>query len=269
MKHFVASSLVALALLSHPSNAEESGNAFCAKLRKATTPESGAIYYEESGGRIVRLEDGHSLQRRDWDFFYFRKRSDDASGQPGAVIVKIVYAASGPEFDNVSLFNNGKKVASGCKASSIARYERFHGRSAERNACIRSTFHQGGGDAFNTLDPVERRREFLFGAPGIDTRSFDAAALELMSAVFQNLYGPEHRKGNDQNANEATRGNSYRSMILNYSGQDKDGSCIRFAPVFQPNYTAATFSITDMIERDGVPLRDQVKVSIAAAPPAR
>src|SRR5262249_17335062 len=145
--------------------------------------------------------------------------------------VKVIYALESLDStarnasNVVGLYNNTKTVGRRCKTIKIEHYERFHGASRERNSCLKVTFHQD--TPLSSLEPIERRRSFLFGAPGVDTSSFDDAVLRILPQIFENLFGPEHWK-TQQGESKPPGGNLYRSWLINYSGQAEDGSCIRF-----------------------------------------
>jgi hypothetical protein len=247
-----------------PCEADEAGDKFCAELRANLIPAHAAIYYRGPNGVPTQLNDKDSLPRRsEFDFFYFRNRSDQSLERPGAILVRIIYAlkrAAGDgdgDGDNVTLLNNLKTVRRACKTTEITPYERFHGASRARNSCLKNSFHQTA--PFNTFGPVERRRQFLFGVPGVDRRGFDDAALSVIRQIFEEVFSPENWKF-QQGDSKSPNHHDYRSWLFNYSGQAKEGSCIRFNPAIYPEYTEATVLVTDLLEKaegDFYPTRAQ------------
>jgi hypothetical protein len=252
--YLLALTTICVALIrSHAAEADPAGTAFCSRLiAQMKTPIANKIYFSGRDGTIVQLQSNAEIPRGQTDLYFYRYRSNEATDQAGAVAVKIVYfkASSLPEAQ-VTLFNSNKTVQQRCKVTKVERYERFHGESEEPNSCIRTSFHQGyrrGDPPFNTLDPVARRREFILGVSGEDTRGFGEVIWQVAQSPFE--YTSVKKLFTDSSSSGAPQSTavSYRSQIYNYSGQSPTGSCIRFSLLSDIDDVSANIGVSDLLE---------------------
>ncbi|HXO71520.1 MAG TPA: hypothetical protein VN838_21350 [Bradyrhizobium sp.] len=251
MRNYIAAlTAIATTILASPTaSADPAGTAFCSQLltqAKANPPVANKIYVAGRGGVITQLQNGAELGRGQTDLYFYRYRVSDATNRAGAIAVKIKYLRpSNQTQDQVTLFNSRKTVQARCKVTDIERYERFHGASEEPNTCIKRSFHQGD-PPFNTLDPVSRRREFAFGAPGLDTSGIGAAIWRVANPF--DYTSPEKLFARGANpASPQTSTMSYRSQIYNYSGEGQAGSCIRFVLLSDGADLSANIVVTDLL----------------------
>jgi hypothetical protein len=229
-----------------PAAADPLGDAFCGDLRaKIHSPAAGEIYFKDSTARIQPLTHyGRFSGSGPVDFYYYRNRSDVSQSEPGVVTVKISFALNKADSSAVvGLLNSSKAVPNRCNPIKIERYERFHGDSNEPNSCLQYGFHQRA--PFNTLGTPARRSSFLFGASGVDTRPVTAELAAVVPSMFSNISSWFSSNTTDTSQGAAER---YRSWIINYGGQQQNGTCIHFQPVFLPEYDGATIFVNDLLE---------------------
>jgi hypothetical protein len=229
--------------------ADAPGTAFCARLvAKYPNPTANKIYFEGADGP-KQLIDNEQLDRGQTNLFYYRKRTESGDEGTGAFVVKLRYARSiAKDEDRVILFNSKKTVQNRCKVSPIGRYEGFHGAGEEPNTCIKYSFHQGyrrGDPKFNTLEPPNRRREFVFGLPGQGAPGISFVLLDLAKNIF--VY-PEKVFPGDKASQVQSSKTYYRSQIYNYSGEAPTGSCLRFVLLSGRDDLAADIDLSDLVE---------------------
>lgn len=235
--------------LSGPALAAGGDSVPCVDLGIADA-QNGDIYFRPPRGKLIKLNAGQQIKRNEFargSLWVASALLDKGGSISTAFNIRFTFLSDDDgkrDISNiqVALLNNRQKNS--CPHRSVKVYEFYHSDSFARgrDRCLNLRFHNPRG-LLQTNDSDSRRSAFKF-FPNIKSDDNEVASnllsLGSVTDFFKNFFPAETQ----------VPASSYKSWIINLTGERPNGTCFRVAPGVPANASQAEIAIRDLRTRE-------------------